>query len=248
MTIETLRYSGVLGYYYDQKAIPFALCIVGFVLCAIIAYFLGSLNFGVILSKLKYRDDVRVHGSGNAGMTNMLRTYGKSAAVATFAGDGVKAVVAILIGTVICGMIGSYLSGLFCVIGHIFPIFFGFKGGKGVVTAAFTALILDPLVFLILLVVFLVVVIFTKYVSLASIMCMLMYPMMLYNFTPNPNEKFKVIFAFIIAVLIIFMHRSNIMRLKQGKENKISIGKKNKKEKTSSAKTESAEASDKSEN
>ena len=241
-----VNYTGFIGQRFLES--NFAVYMLGIVLGAVIAYFLGSLNFGVLLSKLKYRDDVRTHGSGNAGMTNMLRTYGKAAAVATFGGDALKTIIAIVISALLTGMIGAYVAGLFCVIGHNFPIYFGFKGGKGVVTAAFTVLCLDPIVFFILLVVFILVVVTTKYVSVASILCMLMYPMVLYNFTPNPFERIKVIFALVISVLIIFMHRENIVRLRQGKENKISVGKSKKKAKAEAKKNESAKISEKSEN
>ncbi|MDD6799875.1 MAG: glycerol-3-phosphate 1-O-acyltransferase PlsY [Firmicutes bacterium] len=236
MSFIELQYKGILGIFAESGKLHVAFWIVGLVLCAIIAYLLGSLNFGVIISEKKYRDDIRTHGSGNAGMTNMLRTYGKKAAALTFLLDGLKAVAATFIGLMLCGRLGGYIAGLFCVIGHVYPVFFHFKGGKGVVVTAFMIMVLDPLVFLVLLLVFLIIVGFTKYVSLGSIICMLMYPLVLYNFTPLNSEKFKVIFALIIAVFVIWLHRSNITRLRQGTENKISF--KSKKENNTNKKTD----------
>ena len=101
-------------------------------LCIAVPYLLGSVNFALVISKVFYHDDIRKYGSGNAGMTNMLRTYGKGAAAATLLCDMLKSVVSVLFGSFLLGTaFGGYLAGMFCVIGHIFPIFFKFKGGKG---------------------------------------------------------------------------------------------------------------------
>jgi glycerol-3-phosphate acyltransferase PlsY len=105
------------------------------VLCMTVSYLLGSLNFAIIISGKTYRQDIRNHGSKNAGMTNMMRTYGKKAAALTLLGDMLKAVVSCLIGYALIGQLGAYIAGLFCMIGHIFPVFYRFKGGKGVACA-----------------------------------------------------------------------------------------------------------------
>ena len=194
-------------------------------LCIILPYLLGSVNFALVISKLIFKDDIRNYGSGNAGMTNMLRTYGKAAAAATLLCDLLKAVVAVLFGLFVLEYIGAYIAGFFCVLGHIFPVFFKFKGGKGVVTTAAMVLTLNPLVFLILFTFFIIVVAVTKYVSLGSVLCMLLYPLFTYYFG---GSGIPTLFSFAVAATVIFMHRSNIKRLLSGTENKISFSKKSK--------------------
>lgn len=202
-----------------------ALLILANVLCALIAYLLGSLNFAVIISKFKFHDDVRKHGSGNAGMTNMLRTYGKVPALMTFIGDALKAFIAVFVGLLLFGETGSYLAGLFVIIGHVYPVFCNFKGGKGVVTAIITILFLQPLVALMVIVIFALTVLVSRYISLGSIIAAAFYPMLVYAFVPGAG--LRVVYAFVIAVFIIWLHRGNIMRLKEGTENKLgSKGKK----------------------
>ncbi len=197
-----------------------ALILGGVLICMIVPYLLGSLNFAIIISKIFYHDDIRKYGSGNAGMTNMLRTYGKLPAAATLICDMLKGALSVWFGMLIFADIGSAIAGLFVVLGHMFPCFYKFKGGKGVATTAMVVLATDPVTFLILFLVFLIIVIGTKYVSLGSVMCMLIYPFVLANFH---NTGFNVLSAVIVAALVIFMHRSNIKRLREGKESKISF-------------------------
>lgn len=196
-------------------------------LMAIAAYLLGSLNFAIIISGRKYKDDIRSYGSKNAGMTNMMRTYGKSAAGLTLLGDALKAVVSCLIGYAVFGTMGAYIAGLFCIIGHIFPIYYRFKGGKGVVTAAITVLMCNPFVFLILFAIFVILVAFTKYISLGSVMCMLLYPLILdrINRLMVGYSTLEVLFAILMAVLVIVKHKENISRLLKGQESKFSFKK-----------------------
>lgn len=194
--------------------------------CIILPYLLGSLNFAVILSRKMFNEDVREHGSKNGGATNMLRTYGKKAAALTFALDILKAIVSALIGYVIWGINGASVAGLFCMIGHMFPIYYKFKGGKGVATLAATVLMIDYRVCIILLVCFVAIVFMTKFVSLGSVMCCLIYPLILYRMT---MPGLHVVMAVIAAALVIFMHRANIKRLLAGTESKISFSKKDKK-------------------
>lgn len=195
--------------------------------CCVIAYLLGSLNFAIIISGKQYRQDIRTFGSQNAGTTNMMRTYGTKAAALTLLGDAVKAIVACLIGYALLGQFGAYITGLFAIIGHMFPIFFHFKGGKGVATSAAVILMCNPIVFVVLLVIFVIIVAFTKYLSLGSIMSMLLYPVILdrvnkmFSGAPSPY----VIFAFLMTVLVVVKHWKNIQRLLQGKENKFSFKK-----------------------
>lgn len=199
---------------------------VAFVLCAVIAYILGSLNFAIIISGKTYKQDIREHGSKNAGMTNMMRTYGKKAAALTLLGDAFKAIIAGLLGYAILGQLGAYIAGTFCVLGHMFPVFYKFKGGKGVVTTAASILICNPFVFVIMLTIFIIIVAGTRYISLGSVMCMLIYPFVLNGIDVWLNGSCPyVIFALLTAVLVIFKHKDNIKRLRQGKENKFSFKK-----------------------
>lgn len=195
--------------------------------CIVIPYLLGSLNFAVILSKKYYGDDIREHGSKNGGATNMLRTYGKKAAGLTFLFDALKAVVSSIIGYLLMGIAGASIAGLFCMAGHMFPIYYRFKGGKGVVTLAAMVLMIDWRVFLILILFFVLIVWSTKFVSLGSVMCSLIYPLLLYRMTMPGTH---VLMSVIAAALVIFMHRANIKRLLNGTESKISFSKKDKKQ------------------
>lgn len=210
----------------------------GFLLCMIVPYLLGSLNFGLIISRRQYHDDVRTHGSGNAGTTNMLRTYGKKAAVLTLLGDMLKAVVAVGLGYAVLHIetfneagelvmrdpIGAAIAGLFVMLGHMFPCFFKFKGGKGVATAGVVVLMISPLTFLVCFGVFAVIILGTKFVSLGSIMGMILYPLVLVAFLPN--APWATIMAVIMATLVVVKHKDNIKRLSKGEESKLSLGQK----------------------
>ena len=203
------------------------------------AYLLGSLLFGVLVSKIMYKDDVRNHGSGNAGMTNVLRTYGKLPAVLTTIGDVGKSVVAVNLGrfffdALLSGtgagwqnpldpVCGAYLAAIFCMIGHSRPLFFGFKGGKGVLVGAGAALATEPLVCAVLLVVFLIEVAITHIVSLGSIIIAALYPVgtlinLLAHGASMPTVVFSTICCCLMAAMVIWLHRSNIERLRNGTE------------------------------
>ncbi len=208
----------------------YVLTVLSVIVCIVIPYFLGSLNFSVILSGKLYKEDVRSKGSGNAGSTNMLRNYGKKAAGLTLLGDALKTVVSCSFGILVYGVYGAYLAGLFCMLGHMFPAYFKFKGGKGIVCLAVMILMTDWRVFLILFLIFLVIVLGTKYVSLGSVIGAMLYPIVLNRIntgTGNPVRSVEVI-AILVAILVVFMHRENIKRLYQGKESKIKLGKKKK--------------------
>ena len=166
-------------FYNESETTFLILTVLCYLVTVVAAYLLGSLNFAIIISGKQYRQDIRNFGSKNAGMTNMMRTYGKKAAGLTLLGDALKAVASCLIGYLLLGQMGAYVAGLFCIIGHMFPIYYRFKGGKGVVTAAVTVLMCNPFVFLILFVMFVVIVLCTKYISLGSVLCMLLYPILL---------------------------------------------------------------------
>lgn len=229
--IKRLYIGGVLQYLGGTTA-SMPTTIAMYLLVAVIAYALGSLNFGIIISKLIYKDDIRKYGSGNAGTTNMLRTFGKKAAIGTIVGDALKVVVAIVIANFLVGEImgGGYVAGLCAIIGHVYPAYYGFKGGKGVVTAAITILMLNPGIFLVELTVFIVVVAIWRYISLGSIITAALYPMITYAAYKGPSVQF--VFALLIAIFIIVLHRTNIQRLIDGKENKLSFKKSGKKTST----------------
>ena len=201
-------------------------------LCILVPYLLGSVNFALVISKTSFKDDIREHGSGNAGMTNMLRTYGKVAALATLLCDMFKGAVAVIFGNFLIGYFGAYMAGFFCIFGHIFPIFFKFKGGKGVATLAAIVLTLDLMqvtfCFLLLFSIFLILVIGTKYVSLGSVICCMIYPIIVARIGAI---GFQFIFSFLSGAIIVFMHRENIKRLLNHTENKISLSKKSKEKK-----------------
>ena len=125
------------GHYFEDKLPLYIAILVG---VAIVSYLLGSLNFGVIISKL-HGKDVRESGSGNAGATNMTRLFGKKIGILTFVGDALKAVLSCILGIVLVGSLGGFVAGFFCVVGHAFPVYFKFKGGKGV--ACMAAVVLE---------------------------------------------------------------------------------------------------------
>ena len=197
---------------------------------ALIGYLMGSLNFAVIISRVKFGEDIRTKGSGNAGATNMSRTYGKSAGIFTLLGDIMKTVIPVLAAKILVGEQYGYLVGLFCAIGHAFPCYYKFKGGKCVAVTAAIALVMEPIVFLFLLIIFAVTVIGTKYVSLSSIFSALMYPVLLHNVISNRygHGHIGIVFVIINSLLVIFLHRGNIKRLLEGKESKFAFKKKEK--------------------
>lgn len=204
--------------------------------CVIVGYLLGSINSAIITSKKLYGKDIRSFGSGNAGLTNMLRVFGKKAALWTLAGDMLKSVLAVLFGALICysSEEGAYLAGLFCVLGHIAPIYYRFKGGKGVLSSATMILILDPVVFLLLILTFALVLFIFRYVSLGSVLAAFLYPAYVYLIETAIMHQmpgfFKMLFSVVLAFMVIFMHRSNIARLANGTENRFSFKSKPKKD------------------
>lgn len=195
--------------------------IVKFIISVIVAYLIGSLNTSIIYSKLTGSEDIRKKGSGNAGMTNMLRNNGKKSAAIVFLGDALKGILAVVIVRLCNFEIGwMCAAAFFVVIGHIYPVFFGFKGGKGVATAVCSAAALPHgwICGLILIGIFLPLVYFTKIVSLSVLISTATYPIWAYIFTDGDITNF--IYSFIITATLFFTHRANIARLIQGKENK----------------------------
>ena len=197
------------------------------------AYLLGSVDTGILVSKYLYHDDVRNHGSGAAGMTNMLRTFGKKAAAFTAAGDVLKGVAAVCIGRWLFGFLpadaavspylGVYLTAILAVVGHTKPIYFGFKGGKGVLVAGGAILAIQPILLPVLTVVFLLCLVPTGMVSLGSIAMAASYPVLtliyglLKGFAAD-DLIVCVVGAAIMGGMVIWMHRANIQRIREGKE------------------------------
>ena len=197
-----------------------------------IAYFLGSINTSIIVSKLMGKSDIREHGSGNAGVTNTLRVMGKGAALIVVIGDFLKGVAAILVAKYAFGffnidgnaMVPQYFAALFVVIGHIYPVFFGFRGGKGIMTSIATVFMLDWEIAVILLLIFIAIFLATRYVSLGSCVSSVMYPILVYMF--ESDNKYFIALSCAMAVITVFKHRSNIMRLIRGTESKTYFKKK----------------------
>ena len=219
----------------------------GFAVIALIAgYLLGSVNSAIIVSKVLYGDDVRRHGSGNAGLTNTLRTYGKRAALLTLFGDVMKTVIAVFIGAILggfgyshgislgtlyCDLPLSYMAGFAAVIGHILPIFYKFKGGKGVLCTATLALVLTPFEFLILILIFIAVVAYSKYVSLGSVIVACLYPVVVslhikVLFNGAKQNGVMALITVLIAIIVVYCHRENLKRINDRTERKLSFGKK----------------------
>lgn len=209
------------------------------IIAALSGYLLGSISFSIIISKLYAKKDVREYGSGNAGLTNMLRVFGPFPAALTLIGDFSKGIMAVLLGRVIIQqiggfddtIIGAYIGGISVILGHIFPLYFQFKGGKGILTTAGVILLIDWRVFLILIAVFAVIVAITKYVSLGSIIAASGMPVVTAIFTAIDSGSFPLIisntaFALVIAITVTYMHRQNIKRLLSGTESKIGSKKK----------------------
>ena len=197
--------------------------LIRYILSGVLAYLLGSVSTGVLISRAAFHDDVRTHGSGSAGTTNILRNYSKAAAVGTFLGDFIKGVAAVLIGLWLAGRMGGYL-GAFCVLlGHLFPLYFGFRGGKGMATAAGTILALYPIVLPFVLVPWLLLVALTRYVSIGSITAAILYPVATYFWCGSTGTDllWPMLLSITTAVLLVFMHRANIGRLIKGKENRL---------------------------
>ena len=205
------------------------------IITAIVAYLIGSVNFSFIFSKKFAGFDVREKGSGNAGSTNMLRSVGKGAAALTLLCDILKGVVAILIAIAIGSIFNVsdkallvQIAGVAVVIGHTFPIFFGFKGGKGVATSLGILLMTNWQIGLICLVFALVLIILTQMVSLGSCAAAILFPVL----TLFIKQHFIVedgsgyfIYSIILAIIVLYNHRENIKRMLNGTENRISLKK-----------------------
>ena len=201
----------------------------------VVAYLIGSVNFAIIVSRIIGRDDIRKHGSGSAGMTNMLRTYGTWPAVITAVGDFGKTVLAVVVARVVIGEVGidldvGYIAGVFVIVGHMFPLYFRFKGGKGVMSALGVLFSVNPVIFLIVALSAVPLVFITRIVSIASISGALTNAVVtaawVFLSTESPllrtiNPWVYTICAVVIGALIWIGHRENIVRLYNGTENRL---------------------------
>ena len=201
--------------------------------CLVGGYLFGSLNASIIIGKLK-GVDIRSQGSKNAGMTNALRVLGKKTAAIVFLFDLLKSVVAVLLARYCAGVLAAdatnisryaqYLAGLGAVLGHNFPVYFGFRGGKGILASWGLIMVLDYRIALMLLIVFALVVGATRYVSLASITSAILYPLfvIVLNFNlDEPTVPYYIALSLVISALAVYRHRANIARLKSGTESKL---------------------------
>lgn len=206
------------------------------VLAAGTSYLLGSLSFAIIITRLFAHRDIRDSGSGNAGMTNVLRTVGPFPAALTLLGDILKSLAAIyfsrwlfsFVPVSYAARLGMFLGSIFVLLGHIFPIFFGFRGGKGVLTCAGIFFVLDWQLALVSLAAFLLVTFLSGYVSLGSIVALALAPIstlvagLTFRADPLPQVLWQAGFVLILAGISILMHHENIRRLKNGTENRFS--------------------------
>ena len=226
-----------------------------FLAIAVIAYLIGSINPAVIVTRVvtKGKGDIRQMGSGNAGFTNVLRSVGKTPAIITIVSDALKCVAAVLIGLFLFKAFGSipdngewfercylicvrYFAGVFCIIGHCFPLYFHFKGGKGIVTTGALMLSTDWRVFLMAISVFLIIFIIGRIISRASIISALLYAPITFLCTfvfdhllTQPCMWYVLVTtvcSLLIGVFAVIMHRENIKRLLRGEEKKIHAAKK----------------------
>ena len=224
--------TGLLAYLFPDGCR--AIVLFGSLFVVLLAsYLLGSINSAILFSKLIYKEDIRTKGSGNGGMTNMLRSFGGKAALLTLAGDLGKTAISIFLAGFVFGfhyfqgvsvMGFCYLAGLFAVLGHVFPLYYGFKGGKGVLVTSTMALILTPVPFLILFGVFAAIFALSHYVSLGSVSVAVLYPVVLNGYFLTilngrmPGEI--ALSTIILACLIVWCHRENLKRIGERTEKK----------------------------
>ena len=235
----------MLNYVLDSAHVSggwLALAAVGI---AVLAYFLGCFNGAVVVSRYILRDDVRNHGSGNAGLTNFYRTFGGPLTLVVILSDAVKAVVAVLFAMWIAGSISpelitlsKYWAGLFCLLGHMFPVTFQFRGGKGILSGGTIALMMDWRVALVVWGGFLILAIATRYVSLGSCWAGLSFPFVTWFVY---QDELITVLAVIIGGLILWKHRGNMVRIAKGTESKFALHKKKEAEAESEAPAPSEE-------
>ena len=197
---------------------------VHFLIIGVVGYLCGSFNSAIVVSKKLCGFDIRTKGSGNAGLTNVHRTLGGKYTLMVLAGDIIKAAIALEVGGYLMGSFGKLIAGAFVIARHVFPLYFGFKGGKGILVGATMVALFDWRIFLILFAIFVVLVAITRWISLGSIVGALGFPILTWAF--YGDVKTTALSA-AMAAAVIFMHRSNIVRIVHGTENKLSLKGKN---------------------
>ena len=198
-----------------------------YVIAAAAAYLLGSVSVSVLLTKLVFHNDVRSQGSGNAGATNVARVFGMGAGVITLFGDVAKTVIAMLIGKWLAGDTGLAVAGSACLIGHCWPVYFHFKGGKGVSVGAAVGAMIDWRIILVLVAVFFLTFAICRIVSVCSMACAVTLPLAcLVLAVPTP----QLVLGILTGILVFFMHRGNLVRLFRGEEKKFKPGSRKKKD------------------
>lgn len=211
---------------------------------ACISYLLGSCNSAIIVGKLIKHKDIREYGSHNAGLTNTLRCFGKGCALLTLIGDLAKGIIAVLLSKWFCSFLDigltasmdtqfiGYVAGIFAILGHVFPLYYHFKGGKGVLVGVSVFIVIDWRAFLIMIAIFAIILAITKYVSVSSIVAASCCPVVTFLIQWFGSNKLPLWYmllntgmAALMGIWVIFMHRSNLQRLKNGTENKFSFHK-----------------------
>ena len=194
---------------------------------AALGYLLGCANGAILTSKIFYHDDVRSHGSGNAGLTNFYRTYGAKLVLCVIAVDMLKAVIAVeLGGAFLGGALGKYFMGFFCMLGHMFPAPYRFKGGKGILSSGTLLLCLDWRVALVSWGAFVVLVALTRYVSLGSVAAAALLPVTtFFVYRGAAHFPWIMLLGTLIGGMVVWAHRENIKRLLRGTESKFTFHK-----------------------
>ena len=197
-----------------------------YILCAVLGYLLGNIPSGVLIAKGYGVADIRKHGSGNTGTTNVLRTLGWLPSVLTLLCDCLKGYLACLIGRRLGGDLGMLLGGIFAILGHDFPVFMGFRGGKGIATSLGLIIAISPWLALAELAVQIIAVALTRYMSIASLITTVAFPVVT-GFMCRDWENYGLFLgaACVASALSLFGHRSNIQRLLRGEENRLDFHK-----------------------
>ncbi|MGN0990133.1 MAG: glycerol-3-phosphate 1-O-acyltransferase PlsY [Candidatus Ventricola sp.] len=194
--------------------------LIAVVIVIVAGYLLGSISTGVVLSRAFAKTDIRSQGSGNAGTTNMLRVLGRKMALLTFIGDMLKGIIAVFIGKwLVGGELGGLLGVVGAVLGHYYPLYFGFKGGKGIATSFGSLLFVFPVQALLAFAVFLILVAITHYVSVGSVAAAVTLPLLIV--ITRFSEPVLWIITVCIGASVIWRHRANIKRLMNHTENKL---------------------------
>ena len=193
---------------------------VKYLVIAAASYLLGSLSFAIIVCRLTTGKDIRSYGSGNAGLTNSFRVLGGPKTLLVLIGDIGKAAIAVYLGGYLASMAGKLCAGIFVILGHVFPAYFGFRGGKGVLVGATMLLFIDWRIFLAAFIIFICAVAVTRWISLGSILGAISFPISMHVFY---GDWRLTLIAALMSSSVIYLHRSNIKRILHGNENRFSL-------------------------